>query len=107
MKDPMDCTYPNHKLCVSDDCSDECQRQRGSAWRKRQVQELQTHTIDSISTVRLYRNAEGTVIMSEAVERIPHKRILELHEQFSGVELSTFLRVAQMVENEIFLEDSK
>jgi hypothetical protein len=104
MKDPMDCAYPHHKLCISDDCSDGCKKKRGTLWRKRKIDDMK---IDSISTVRLYRNAEGTVIHTEAVERISHDDILTLWKQAHGIELTEFLHLVRLVEDKIFLEASK
>ena len=67
--------------------------------------ELTTHEIASVSTVRLYRNAEGTVVMAEEVAPLSFRRIGELFDQHGTTDISNvsgFYALVTELENEFF-----
>ena len=103
----MTCTHPNHKNCTSDDCSDGCKKQRGTLWRKREITNLQTHVIDSITMVCIYRNAEGTVIASTEAEGLTNGQIAQMYNPDAplGVDFETFTRIVRATEKELGLKE--
>jgi len=67
--------------------------------------ELTTHEIASVSTVRLYRNPEGVIVMAEEVNPLSFKRIGELfdeHGQHDISNVSGFCELVRTLEIEFF-----
>ncbi len=67
--------------------------------------ELTTHEIASVSTVRLYRNPEGIVVMAEEVAPLTFARIGELfdqHGQHDISHVSGFYELVRTLEIEFF-----
>lgn len=67
--------------------------------------ELQTHEIASVSTVRLYRNPEGVVVMAEEVAPLTFARIGELFDAHGQTDIShvgAFYEFVRTLELEFF-----
>jgi len=67
--------------------------------------ELTTHEIASVSTVRLYRNAEGIVVMAEEVAPLSFVRIGQLFDQHGQHDISNvsgFCELVRTLEIEFF-----
>lgn len=68
--------------------------------------ELTTHEIASVSTVRLYRNADGIVVMAEEVAPMTFARIGELFDQHGQQDISNvsgFYELIRILEIEFFV----